>query len=192
MKFFDYVNDRGGRVILPAMPQPKSSWKSNLEVFEESLKHEQSVTARIHKLYELALADKDYATQTTLQWFINEQVEEEKAESHQALALGVVGRELVEHLRDGGDGDSGLSGRVYAMLAKEMSDTRNRGKIVWVGPTADLLTSVRPMAFCKLIDAYGKTVMPGLVDPHIHIESSMMTACAYAEGALLNGTTTIF
>jgi imidazolonepropionase len=44
-----------------------------------------------------------------------------------------------------------------------------RGKIVWVGPTADLTTSVRPMAFCKLIDAYGKTVMPGLVDPHTHL-----------------------
>jgi imidazolonepropionase len=44
-----------------------------------------------------------------------------------------------------------------------------RGKIVWVGPTADLLTSVRPMAFCKQIDAYGKTVMPGLVDPHTHL-----------------------
>ncbi len=44
-----------------------------------------------------------------------------------------------------------------------------RGKIVWVGTTADLLTSVRPMAFSKLIDAYGKTVMPGLVDPHTHL-----------------------
>ena len=44
-----------------------------------------------------------------------------------------------------------------------------RGKIVWVGTTADLLTSVRPMAFAKLIDAYGKTAMPGLVDPHTHL-----------------------
>ncbi len=44
-----------------------------------------------------------------------------------------------------------------------------RGKIVWVGPTADLLGAVRPMAFSKLIDAYGKTVMPGLVDPHTHL-----------------------
>ena len=44
-----------------------------------------------------------------------------------------------------------------------------RGKIVWVGPTADLLTAVRPLAFCKLIDATGKTVMPGLVDPHTHL-----------------------
>ena len=44
-----------------------------------------------------------------------------------------------------------------------------RGKIVWVGPSSELLTAVRPMAFCKLIDAYGKTVMPGLVDPHTHL-----------------------
>jgi imidazolonepropionase len=44
-----------------------------------------------------------------------------------------------------------------------------RGKIVWIGPTADLLTAVRPLAFCKLIDAQGKTVMPGLVDPHTHL-----------------------
>ena len=78
LKFFDYVNDRGGKVVLPAIEQPKGSWKSNLAVFEESLAHEQSVTARIHKLYELALTEKDYPTQALLQWFITEQVEEEK------------------------------------------------------------------------------------------------------------------
>ncbi|MBM3859248.1 MAG: ferritin [Verrucomicrobia bacterium] len=78
MKFFDYVNDRGNKVELPALPQPSGKWPSHLAVFEQSLEHEQSVTARIHKLYELALAEKDYATQSMLKWFIDEQVEEEK------------------------------------------------------------------------------------------------------------------
>lgn len=78
LKFFDYVNARGGKVELPALGQPKTSWKTNLAVFEESLAHEQGVTARIHNLYELALAEKDYPTQALLQWFITEQVEEEQ------------------------------------------------------------------------------------------------------------------
>ncbi len=81
LKFFDYVNDRGGKVVLGAIAQPKPSWKNNLDAFEESLHHEQSVTTRINKLYELALAEKDYATQALLQWFITEQVEEEKTVS---------------------------------------------------------------------------------------------------------------
>jgi ferritin len=78
MKFFDYVNDRGSRVELLPIPQPRITWRSHLSVFEESLEHERSVTARIHKLYELATVEKDYATQAMLQWFITEQVEEEK------------------------------------------------------------------------------------------------------------------
>lgn len=81
LKFFDYVNDRGGKVVLTAIAQPKASWENNLDVFTESLHHEQSVTSRINKLYELALAQKDYATQALLQWFITEQVEEEKTVS---------------------------------------------------------------------------------------------------------------
>jgi len=54
-------------------------------------------------------------------------------------------------------------------LLRRGSLAARRGKIVWIGPTADLLTAVRPLAFCKVIDAYGKTVMPGLVDPHTHL-----------------------
>ena len=77
LKFCDYVNARGGQVVLPALAQPKNGWKTNLAVFEEALAHEQGVTTRIHKLYELALAEKDYPTQALLQWFITEQVEEE-------------------------------------------------------------------------------------------------------------------
>lgn len=78
MKFFDYANERGGRVFLQAIPQPQAEWKTSLEVFQQILSHEQHVTALIYALYEVALAEKDYATQVELQWFITEQVEEEK------------------------------------------------------------------------------------------------------------------
>ena len=78
LKFFDYVNERGGRVTLIAIPKPASEWKTSLEVFNQVLEHEQLVTSLIYKLYETALAEKDYASQVMLQWFIDEQVEEEK------------------------------------------------------------------------------------------------------------------
>lgn len=78
MKFFDFVNDRGGRVTLKAIDAPKTEWKSPMEAFTEVLAHEQKVTGMINKLYELALKENDYPTQTMLHWFINEQVEEEK------------------------------------------------------------------------------------------------------------------
>jgi ferritin len=78
MKFYDYLFERGGQVVLKAIEQPPSEWKSNLEVFEQVLEHEQKVTAMINKLYEQALKENDYPSQILLQWFINEQVEEEK------------------------------------------------------------------------------------------------------------------
>lgn len=77
-KIFDYVNDRGGRVVLKAIDAPQVEFKSPLAAWEMVLEHERKVTASIHKLYELALAEKDYATQAMLKWFIDEQVEEEK------------------------------------------------------------------------------------------------------------------
>ncbi len=77
-KFFDYVNDRGGRVVLMAIDAPQVEFKSPLAAWEMVLEHERKVTASIHKLYEVALAEKDYATQSMLKWFIDEQVEEEK------------------------------------------------------------------------------------------------------------------
>jgi ferritin len=77
MKFFDYLNERGGRVTLHAIEQPPNGYGSPLEVFEMVLAHEQKVSALIHNLYEVALQDKDYATQVMLHWFIEEQVEEE-------------------------------------------------------------------------------------------------------------------
>jgi ferritin len=78
MKFFDYLHERGGTVKLQAIDQPPAEWKSALELFNQVLEHEQKVTASIHTLYELALKENDYATQIMLQWFITEQVEEEK------------------------------------------------------------------------------------------------------------------
>jgi ferritin len=89
MKFYDYLVDRGGRVLLKVIAAPHSEWKSSLEAFKEVQSHEAVVTASINNLYELALKEKDYPTQVLLQWFISEQVEEEKnaAEIVQQLEL---------------------------------------------------------------------------------------------------------
>ena len=76
-KFFDYVNERGGRVILKSIKKPPSQWKSALAAFEDSYKHEQFVTSLINNLVDLARKEKDYATENFLQWFVSEQVEEE-------------------------------------------------------------------------------------------------------------------
>ena len=78
MKFYNYILDAGGRVYLKGLDAPETDWKSNLEVAEQVAAHEAKVTASINDLYELALKEKDYAAQVMLQWFISEQVEEEK------------------------------------------------------------------------------------------------------------------
>jgi ferritin len=77
MKLFDFVCERGGRVTLKAIDQPGKTWKSPLAAFQAAYKHEQLITGRINKLVDLALAEKDHATNAFLQWFVNEQVEEE-------------------------------------------------------------------------------------------------------------------
>ncbi|MCX7780009.1 MAG: ferritin [Negativicutes bacterium] len=76
-KLMDYLLERGGKVVLKAIDAPPAEFGSPLDIFAQVLAHEQHVTERIHKLYELALAEKDYAAQIFLQWFITEQVEEE-------------------------------------------------------------------------------------------------------------------
>ncbi|MFM8322061.1 MAG: ferritin [Chloroflexota bacterium] len=78
MKFFDFVNDRGGKVALKTIEGPKTEFGSALEIFEEILAHENKVTSLIYGVYEVAVAEKDYAAQVMLHWFIDEQVEEEK------------------------------------------------------------------------------------------------------------------
>ena len=81
--FYDFLHDLGADVEFDAIPKPQSNWKNTEEVFEDTLEHEQGVTSRINNLIDLALADKDHATNARLQWFISEQVEEEA----NALAL---------------------------------------------------------------------------------------------------------
>lgn len=79
MKFFDFLNDRGGRVTLGALRQPQTEWPSPLAVFEDALGHEQHITSRINALVDLAREENDHAAFAFLQWFVNEQVEEEAA-----------------------------------------------------------------------------------------------------------------
>ena len=78
MRIYKYIFDRNGTVTLKAIAQPTTKFKSPLLIFKLALEHEQKVTSLINKLYELAVKEKDYAAQSFLQWFINEQVEEEK------------------------------------------------------------------------------------------------------------------
>ena len=78
MKFYDFILETGGKVTLKAIDAPKTEWKSALEVAEEVAAHEAKVTASVYSLYELAQKEKDYPAQMMLQWFITEQVEEEK------------------------------------------------------------------------------------------------------------------
>ncbi len=79
MKIYDFVNERGDRVTLKSIEQPPTKWKSPLDAFEAVYRHEQKVTGLINKLMDLAIKGKDHAANTFLQWFVNEQVEEESS-----------------------------------------------------------------------------------------------------------------
>jgi len=91
IKIYDYVNERGGRIVLQQIDAPPSSWKSPREMFAEAFQHEQKVTESINKIVELARADKDNASEVFLQWFVNEQVEEEASTNEIALKLQLIG-----------------------------------------------------------------------------------------------------
>jgi ferritin len=91
LKFYRYVDERGGRVLLKAIDAPPTEFGSPLEVFKAVLEHEQLVTGLINKLYEMALDEKDYATQSLLRWYIDEQVEEEANASYIVETLKLAG-----------------------------------------------------------------------------------------------------
>ncbi len=91
MKLYDYIVEQGGRVSLGPIAQPPGEWTSLLDLFQQVLDHEKKVTALITRLYETAVAEKDYATQVMLQWFINEQVEEEQSATQIVETLKLIG-----------------------------------------------------------------------------------------------------
>ncbi|NIR50277.1 ferritin [candidate division KSB1 bacterium] len=110
MRLYNHIIDRGGRVILEAIDKPKAEFGAPLEIFEQVLAHEQKVTGLIHKLYELAVKENDYPVQVELQWFIEEQVEEEKKAG-----------DIVDQLKLVGDSGTAIH-RIDRMLAKRGSE----------------------------------------------------------------------
>ena len=91
MKFYGHVNERGGRVVLHALEQPPTEFEGPRDVFEKTLAHEQYITDRIHKLYALAVEENDYASLGILQWFVDEQVEEENSATEILEILKMIG-----------------------------------------------------------------------------------------------------
>ena len=79
MKIYEFINERGGRITLKAIDGPLTKWDSPLAVFKAVYEHEQKVTGLINNLVDLAIKEKDHATNAFLQWFVNEQVEEESS-----------------------------------------------------------------------------------------------------------------
>lgn len=106
MKLFNYLLDRGEHVQLLPIEQPPNAFRSPLDTFEQALEHEKDITSRIHRLYGLSVQEDDYPAQVTLNWFVAEQVEEEKSAS-----------EIVERLRMAGDADAAL-----LLLDKELGE----------------------------------------------------------------------
>jgi len=115
MKFYNYINEVGGRVEIKGLEDPKNDFESIQEVFELALKHEQFVTSRINKLMDIANEEKDYATISFLKWFIDEQIEEENT-------MGTILNKL-KRIGENGAGimmlDRELAQRTFAAPAEE-------------------------------------------------------------------------
>ena len=111
--FMNYLNSRGGRVLLRPIAEVETEWATPLDAFKATLKHEQVVTSLIHDLYFLSEEERDPATRSMLQWFIDEQVEEEETAKQLIDKLIMIG--------DNGYGlyqiDKELATRVYSAPA---------------------------------------------------------------------------
>ena len=119
MKIFDYLNERGAKVKLQKVDEPQNEWKTPLDAFEGAYRHEQHITGCINDLVYLAIDEKDRATQIFLDWFVNEQVEEEATADNVVQQLKLVG--------DKGQGifmiDRELGTRVFTPPAQSESAT---------------------------------------------------------------------
>ncbi len=98
MKFYDFIQESGGRVILTAVDAPQIQWDSPLAAFEHVYQHEQKVTGLINNLVNLAVTEADHASNNFLQWFVTEQIEEEASAD-----------EIVQKIKLSGDDRSALS-----------------------------------------------------------------------------------
>lgn len=103
-KIYNYVFTKGGLVTLEAIAQPRTEWKSVLDAFENTYEHEQHITKCINDLVDISVQEKDHATNAFLQWFVNEQVEEE-----------ATAQKIVDDLKMVGDNNYGIF-----MLDREM------------------------------------------------------------------------
>jgi ferritin len=92
MKFIRYINERGGKTVIPAFKKPASDFKNIEEMFGEVLKHEVFITESINEIVDLTLAEKDFSTHNFLQWFVTEQVEEEASVRTILDKLHLVGK----------------------------------------------------------------------------------------------------
>lgn len=110
MKIYDFIHSRRGRVKLAALPAPHHDWENPLAALQDALHHEQNVTQSIHQLVKLARDEGDYATDSFLQWFVDEQVEEEEVVDDLIQKLTLIGDFspglylLDRELSDGGHG----------------------------------------------------------------------------------------
>jgi len=91
MKIYEYIMRQGGKVKLKSLQEPPSEFESPLDMFEKTLAHERFITKCINDLVELAIAEKDHATQIFLQWYVTEQIEEEENDNDIIAKLKLVG-----------------------------------------------------------------------------------------------------
>ena len=92
LKFIKYINDRGGKAIMPALKKPAADYKGVEDVFQQVLKHEEFITSSINEIVALTLEEKDYNTHNFLQWFTMEQVQEETSARNILDKVRLVGK----------------------------------------------------------------------------------------------------